>query len=73
MDQKVCEAGKCLSALQYERKAREERLYKLESQLSSMRIINSTDVNEDREQVCIYHIYPKYWDILTTYCISLKI
>ena len=51
MDQKVCEAGKCLSALQHERKSREERLKSLETELSRMRIINATDYNEEREQV----------------------
>ena len=47
----MCEASKHLSALQHDRKVREERLASLENDLSRMRIINSTDYDEDREQV----------------------
>ena len=51
MDQKVCEASKRLSALQHDRNVREERLKNLEHELSRMRIVNSTDYDEVREQV----------------------
>lgn len=50
MDQKVCEASKRLSNLQHDRNVREERLKSLEHELSRMRIINSTDYDEVREQ-----------------------
>lgn len=51
MDVKVFEANKQLSALQHEYNRQNERLTNLENELSRLRIINSTDYDENREQL----------------------
>lgn len=51
MDQKVCEASKRLNAIKYDADQKTDRLKELQDSLRQMRIVDTRDIDLQRQQV----------------------
>lgn len=56
MDQKVCEASKRLNAIKYDADQKIDRLKELHASLRQIRIVDTRDIDLQRQQVCVFSV-----------------